>query len=467
MEQEKTGQEKKRMRKIMIAAVMVGMTGGAYAAEFSDLAVRAADLKYSFGMLTAQNDIRVPVPSLAASSPADPVSGQEQREDAVVNSLIEAQWNTIGAKKVTSLVQGVGNELITPSLPTDKATSSPAGGPPPEFTPSRGLLLINFDGFEPVFTAHCAILAGLPADQKVVVVAPKDIKSKYLKAFRADFASGRFRIYDDFAKVWDPMNELYGNWARDFVPQYVKVAGGKKAHFVRFRDHRAEAVKVTDKLFRSTGISLIVSNITFQFGNMLMGPDNTLYTTERVLRANPGVSKQTIIDELKSKLNVDKVIVLPELPEESTGHIDMFAKFVSPDTVVVADSANAKKKKMLDLVASKFNQFGYKVFRVKNAEAGEEASVMSYANATILNNTIIIPKYSVEKPEAGGLSPNDNRIYAARDNEAVKLYENLGRTLYGNGFKIVQVPTGEIIQSGGSVHCLTRELPGEMPEFSF
>lgn len=35
------------MKKVLMAAVMLGMTGGAYAAEFGDLAVRASDLKAS------------------------------------------------------------------------------------------------------------------------------------------------------------------------------------------------------------------------------------------------------------------------------------------------------------------------------------------------------------------------------------------------------------------------------------
>jgi len=83
------------MKKILIAAVMAGMTGGAYAADFSDLAVRASDLKASFGMFAAQNDIRVPAPALAASGPASRAFGQQQGEDAVVNSLTEAQWNNI------------------------------------------------------------------------------------------------------------------------------------------------------------------------------------------------------------------------------------------------------------------------------------------------------------------------------------------------------------------------------------
>ena len=36
---------RKSMKKVLMSVVMMGLTGGAYAADFSDLAVKAADLK--------------------------------------------------------------------------------------------------------------------------------------------------------------------------------------------------------------------------------------------------------------------------------------------------------------------------------------------------------------------------------------------------------------------------------------
>jgi agmatine/peptidylarginine deiminase len=331
-------------------------------------------------------------------------------------------------------------------------------GPPQEFLPVKGLLLINFDGFEPVLAMHRAILAGLPADQKAVIVAPEELKGEYLKAFKKDFSSGRFRVYSGFTKVWDPMLQLYGNWARDFVPQFVGTSKGWR--FVRFADSRTEAVKVTDKLFGSAGLPLAVSKLTFQFGNAMTDANNILYTTQRVMRANPGVAQAEIVKELKTRLNVADVIILPELPDESTGHIDMFAKFVNYNTVLVADSGNAKKKKMLDSLAALFTKAEYRVLRVLNAEAGAEASVMSYTNSTIVNGTVFVPGYAAADPKTEGVSAAQNRTYLERDEAAKRLYSGLG-------FKVVQVPSRDIIKMGGAVHCMTRELPAAMPDLRF
>ncbi|MDP2865055.1 MAG: agmatine deiminase family protein [Elusimicrobiota bacterium] len=305
---------------------------------------------------------------------------------------------------------------------------------------------------------HRAILAGLPADQKAVIITTRELKSEYLKTFKKDFSAGRFRVYDGFTKVWDPQLQLYGNWARDFVPQFIETSRGGR--FVRFADSRLEAVKVVDKLFGAAGVPLVVSKLTFQFGNAMLDANNILYTTQRVLRANPGVPQAEIVKELRARLNVADVIILPELPDESTGHIDMFAKFVNVNTVVIADSGNAKKKKMLDSLAALFARSEYRVLRAMNAEAGPEASVMSYTNSTIVNGTVFIPAYAAVDPKSEGVSAAQNRVYLERDEAAKRLY-------LGLGFKVVQIPSRDIIKIGGAVHCMTRELPAAMPELRF
>ena len=57
------------MKKVLMSVVMMGLTGGAYAADFSDLAVIAADLK----ALVAADGITVPAISKGYVEPVEPV----------------------------------------------------------------------------------------------------------------------------------------------------------------------------------------------------------------------------------------------------------------------------------------------------------------------------------------------------------------------------------------------------------
>jgi len=61
---------RKSMKKVLMSVVMMGLTGGAYAADFSDLAVKAADLK----ALVAADGITVPAISKGYVEPVEPAT---------------------------------------------------------------------------------------------------------------------------------------------------------------------------------------------------------------------------------------------------------------------------------------------------------------------------------------------------------------------------------------------------------
>lgn len=162
--------------------------------------------------------------------------------------------------------------------------------------------------------------------------------------------------------------------------------------------------------------------------------------------------RQIVVDAFCKACNVNRLIVLPPLQNEGTGHVDMFATFISPQDIVVAsvdpraDPANARlldmNARQLDVIPTADDDT-LRVHRIKvPTRSGQSWS--SYTNIVLANDLLMMPVY---------------------DSDPVVLVENAKRTyqrlLPDHTIKTINMTSMQ--QLGGALHCLTLNIPDGAP----
>lgn len=253
-------------------------------------------------------------------------------------------------------------------------------------------------------------------------------------------------------------------WCRDHGPTFVlhkqdgnlaaldwqfNAWGGK---FPYEKDNRIAAAIAAHTQARRIGSPLICEG-----GALEVNGAGTLLTTESVLMSgtrNPGWERHDIEDHLRPLLGVQQIIWLPAgLPSDDTdGHIDTLARFVSEDTVVVAHEPDASSED--HKILTRLRQIlegttlpdgrALKVIPLPQpapipAEDGTRTKLpATYANFLITNHTVIVPTYN--QPE--------------HDTRALDTL----RPLFPNR-EVIGFDCSDIIHEGGTIHCLTQQQP--------
>lgn len=204
-------------------------------------------------------------------------------------------------------------------------------------------------------------------------------------------------------------------------------------------------------------------------GNFMSDGMGTAFASKLVLRNNDQIMNgepsgysndvfgtsdhnEAEIDNIMQEfMGIDHYIKMDELPYDGIHHIDMHMKLLDEETLLVGQypegiSDGPQIEANLQYILSGFKTaFGhdFRVVRVpmppQNGNYppfGNGALYPTYANAVFVNKTIIVPKYN---------TPTDEM---ARDT-----FQK-----YLPGYHVVLVDCVNIVNSGGAVHCITREI---------
>lgn len=183
-------------------------------------------------------------------------------------------------------------------------------------------------------------------------------------------------------------------------------------------------------------------------GNFLVDSQGNLFTTKRTYMWNKDKSEAEVDRLLKAYYNIKKIHVVdyagyPGEPGDGTGHIDMFIKLLSDDTVLIGQANEEPFKSTAEKAVQYFSSIQspkgtpYKIVRVKNWFSGN--TWYTYTNSLIVNNVVLMPAY---------------RGKDAENNAAVKAYEE-GMP----GVKVRMIYSDSSIVAGGSIHCVTQTIP--------
>jgi len=244
--------------------------------------------------------------------------------------------------------------------------------------------------------------------------------------------------------------ELDDSWTRDTAPVFVTDGDGRvggvawrfNAWGNRFHPYERDA-RLGRALLDRLGLRAWDGPMVLEGGAIHVNGRGALLATEECLlnhNRNPTLSARQVEERLAMYLGARRVIWLERglVGDETDGHVDNLARFVSPGVVMLAwtdDPADPNRDVAADAEA-RLRAAGLEVVRLP-LPAPRPGLVLSYVNFYIANGAAIAPAFDDPADELAA--------------------ELIGRALPGR--RIVQLPALDIVRGGGGIHCITREQP--------
>jgi agmatine deiminase len=187
-------------------------------------------------------------------------------------------------------------------------------------------------------------------------------------------------------------------------------------------------------------------------GNLWTDGEGTLIMSEQVFRSNPHLNRTEIERRLHEVFVFEKLIILPRLRMEETGHIDLVLKLANANTVLMSKPSNQGLGAWLN--DGRLRSTRHLLEYATNAR-GEHYTIhelpalpmyfnwgvypiwRSYTNSLTINGRVLVPVYGVDE-----------------DEQALEIYRRVMPE-----HEVIGIDCKVGINGGGAVHCLTREIP--------
>lgn len=306
-----------------------------------------------------------------------------------------------------------------------------------------------------VETTFCALARAISQHQQVLIncydTAHRHHVEQCLQASHTDIERCRLHV--------TPSND---SWARDHGPISIQDSGYPKILDFTFNGwgkYRYEMDNLITKRLHEAGFFGATPydsiGMVLEGGSIETDGKGTLLTTSQCLcqpNRNPALSRDDIVGRLCYELGVDRILWLDYgqvSGDDTDGHIDMLARFCDPGTIAyhschdLNDADFAPLQAMTEQLRTFRNQSGepYRLIRLPAPGVHHDATgrrlPASYANFLIINEAVLVPQYA---------DPADP---AALETLASCFPDR----------KIVGIDCRSLIEQGGSLHCLTMQLP--------
>jgi agmatine/peptidylarginine deiminase len=248
-----------------------------------------------------------------------------------------------------------------------------------------------------------------------------------------------------------------GMWVRDYGPSFVRRPDGG---IVILDPEYLEADRRNDdaaptELAALLRVPVEPVRLTVEGGNLLSNGRGLCITTTTLGQRNAhrGYGPAQVSELLARHYGFSEFLVLRPLISEPTGHVDMFATFVSHDTVVVGaydpriDPVNAD---LLDenaaaLATLQVDGQPLKVVRIP-MPSNRGGVWRTYTNIIYANGRLLMPSY------AG--------VDVAVERRARQVFRDLLPD-----WQIIGIETGSIINQRGALRCVSLNIPWMMDAF--
>ena len=238
-------------------------------------------------------------------------------------------------------------------------------------------------------------------------------------------------------------------WIRDYGPFSVQGRDGRTAIVDARYDGghgRVNDDRIPVALAETLGITLMRAPIVLEGGNLLSNGEGLCLTTTSLFDHNTDrkLGENYVGQVLYKFLGADQTVFLEPLNGEPTGHVDMFAMFTSPDTVVVGsydpvvDPVNAV---VLDRNADCLAQVrtprgSLRVVRVP-MPSNTDGFWRTHTNGILANGVFMVPVYL--------------DVDTTMQDEALDV---LCQTM--PEWKIEPIDSSGVIPFGGALHCISK-----------
>lgn len=225
-------------------------------------------------------------------------------------------------------------------------------------------------------------------------------------------------------------------WLRDFMP--VKTKSGK---YVSFRYEPGYLEEPEDRPLRTDfrqdiapqlSFPVIYSEINLDGGNAVFSPSKEkVIISDRVFSENPGVPKAALVRELEQLLEA-RVIIIPSLKSDMTGHADGMVRFAGENTALCNP---ARGKNTLEVrIIETLRRHGIDTVEFPYFSSPGNSAEGCYINWLETENHIFLPVFG-----------------AKTDEKAVHAAERMFKKT------VVPVNISEIAAGGGCLNCISWE----------
>ncbi len=333
---------------------------------------------------------------------------------------------------------------------------------PAEWEPHQAIWLswpydkIDFpDGVAAVEKTYVSMIRAIHNSEQVeLVVLNKGMQSRVADIFVAEGVN--------FSKITFHIADYVSFWMRDTAPLFVVNRAKKQIAITKWIFNAwgkkylefLEDDNIGYQINQWLNLKMFEPGIVMEGGSLEVNGQGTLITSESCLlnkNRNPQLSKEQIEHYLKDYLGVRHFVWLKDgiVGDDTDGHIDDFARFVSPDTVICAYEEDSKDenyqilKQNFELLQQATDQDGkpLKVVKIPMPGLVRDTSgrrlPASYANFYIGNKVILVPTFG---------HPNDAK--------ALQIMQSLLP-----GRKAIGIDARDLVFALGTFHCASQQQP--------
>ena len=250
-----------------------------------------------------------------------------------------------------------------------------------------------------------------------------------------------FRLNTVWSRDYGPFGVIQGTPAK---PTSLGIVDAVYRHY----SYRRYDDQVPTRIAENRNVDSYAMDLILDGGNLMVDSTGNLFMTKRTYLWNRSKSKEEVDQMLKDYYRVHTVHAIdyagyPGSPADGTGHIDMFVKLLDDNTVMITRTDDEPFKTACEKAVKFFssrtapNGEAYRIIRVKGWEGG--STWYTYTNSLIVNNVVIMPAYS---------------SYEHDNIQAAEAY-----ILGMPGVTVKMVNSDSSIHAGGSIHCVTQQVP--------
>lgn len=230
-------------------------------------------------------------------------------------------------------------------------------------------------------------------------------------------------------------------WARDYMPIQIE-----KDHFVQFRyeptylKEHLELQSDTNVVCKLNNQTPVFSMINLDGGNVVKWTDKVLIS-DRIYSENPEwTDTEQLVKEIK-KLLKTKVVIIPQIKSDFTGHADGLVKFIDSNTILGNDldfECKYWSKGMKEVLAvNNFEYVNMPLFEYKEKDFPDSA-IGCYMNYLEIGDLIIFPIFEVS---------------GNKDKKAVELMQ---KTFPDKLIETINI--NKVAREGGLMNCISWNI---------
>jgi agmatine/peptidylarginine deiminase len=230
-------------------------------------------------------------------------------------------------------------------------------------------------------------------------------------------------------------------WIRDFS----SVIPSKQVKFKFLPSYReAEDAKLYEnsfeEWFEKNGLEYYAkSDIILDGGNVVDNVAGTrVVVTERILKDNPSLTKSDAKNKLKQLLRVNEVAIIPEPPNDTTGHADGSVMWPMDDKILLIKGSEPEHTETVDELKISFP--GVEIVEIPNYIPNTfwhnfNSAENCYVNSIVTDNYIYMPTFNNQ-----------------HDAEMLELFQS------HTNKTVIPIPAENVCKMGGSVRCLSWQV---------